>query len=118
MPVRRRRVPPRRLDRAATAEDARTIWFGLAYASATTADAPAFTNPAAKLSTRCLAIDERALREPRLPVARRVAQVVQQDDGIRGELDAGGDLRLPEVLMRVVAAAGRGLSPKPFWVGG
>ena len=34
----------------------RTIWFGLAYASATTADAPAFTNPAAKLSTRCLAI--------------------------------------------------------------
>src|SRR3954466_1832349 len=33
----------------------RTMRFGLAYASATTAEAPALTKPAAKLSTRCLA---------------------------------------------------------------
>ena len=31
------------------------MWFGVAYASATTAAAPAAMKPAAKLSTRCLA---------------------------------------------------------------
>ena len=48
------------------------------------------------------------LGEARLRVARRVAQVVQQDDRIFGEIDALGDPRLTEVLVGRVAAGASG----------
>ncbi len=48
---------------------------------------------------------ERALRQSGLGIATRVAEVVEQDDCVLGELDLRSDDALAEVLMRRVAAA-------------
>ena len=88
------------------------MWFGLAYASATTAAAPALMKPAAKLSTRWRAMVQRALGDARLAVARRVAEVVEQHDRVLREVDVRGDRPLAEVLVRGVVAAGARVQPE------
>ena len=67
-----------------------------------TAEAPAAMKPAAKLSTRCLAWSSVPSDTPGSAVAARVAEVMEQDDGVLREVDRRGDPALPEVLMRVV----------------
>src|SRR5688572_30339860 len=67
---------------------------------------------------RCEVVDalaghgEGALGNAGLAVARRVAQVIEQDDGILGQVYALGDPLLAEVLVPRVAAAGRRVEPE------
>ena len=53
-----------------------------------------------------LRLRERPLGQPRLGVAAGVAQVVEQHDGVLGELDLVADILLAEVLVPAVADAG------------
>src|SRR6476646_2657933 len=79
-----------------------TKYDGLWYASAMTAAAPALAGHI-----------ERALRQARFGIATRVAQVVQEDDGVLGERDLRADDPLAEVLVGRVAAARLGVQAEP-----
>ena len=59
-----------------------------------------------------LRLRERSLGQPRLGVAAGVAQVVEQHDGVLGELDLAADVFLAEVLVLAVAPAGDRVQPE------
>ena len=106
VPVRAGALEPRRLDGPAAAEDGP---YEVRGARPCLGDHCRRTRPdeAGGVVVDPLLRDvERALRQPRLRVAARVAQVVQEHDRVPGQLHLGGDRRLAEVLVLVIAAAG------------
>ncbi len=77
-----------------------------------TAAAPALRKPAPKLSTRLRAVVCDGAASSGFRVARGVAEVVEDDHRVRGEVERG-DVRLAVILVVRVAVAGGRVEPEP-----
>ena len=112
MAVRARGVLPGCLHRAASAEDRLDHVRGARPGLGDDRRGARLDEPGRVVVDPLVGLVERAFGEARLGVAARVAQVVQQDDGVLRQLDLRRDVRLAEVLMGGVVATGRRIEPE------